>query len=157
METLNLGCGNRKIRKSEIGLDIKEPCDVLWDLNKHPLPFKDELFDEIYAYHVLEHFGTQGDFKFFFAEWNEYYRILKPSGIFSGIVPLQNSRWTWGDPGHTRVLPEGVLTFLSQAEYEKQVGETGMADYREWYNGNFKLINREFQENSFLKFVLQKI
>ena len=144
------------MRNNEIGLDIKKPCDVLWDLNLHPLPFKDETFDEIYAYHVLEHIGRQGDYKFFFAEWSEYWRILKPQGIFAGIVPLWHNVWAWGDPGHVRVIPETMFVFLSLEQYEKQIGNTGMCDYREWYKGNFKLIHAINQENMYLKFTLQK-
>ncbi len=156
VKVLNLGCGSRKIRNEEVGLDIKKPCDVLWDLNKHPLPFKDEEFDEIYAYHVLEHLGSQGDFRFFFEEFNEYWRILKPGGLMRAVVPLISSIWAWGDPGHTRIFPETWLQFLLQETYESQIGMTGMADYRFVYKANFKRIFTKTLEGVFLEFVLQK-
>ena len=152
---LNLGCGNRK-GEGEIGLDIQPPADVIWNLNEHPLPFSDGEFSEIRAFHVLEHFGKQGDFKFFFEEWNEYYRILEDGGIFHGIVPQWNGIWAFGDPGHVRVLPSAILTYLIQGEYDIQVGVTGMTDYRKWYSGNFEILSCVDMNDGNLDFVLRK-
>jgi len=156
MKHLNLGCGDRKVRFDEVGLDIKKPCDIIWDLNNHPLPFKDEEFDEIYAFHVLEHFGRQGDWRFFFEEWSEYYRILKPGGIFKGCVPYFQSVWALGDPGHTRIFPDTYFIFLSQDQY-KQVGKTGMADYRDVWKGDFKVMYSKCSDGKFFEFTLQKV
>ena len=157
MRTLNLGCGNRKeIHPGEVGLDIQQPCDVIHDLNIHPLPFKDGEFAEIRAYHILEHLSTQGNWRFFFREWEEYYRILKPGGIFSGIVPMWNGRWARGDPGHTRGIPLNMLMFLDLDSYKAQVGVTSLTDYREWCKCNFKLVSTTKLPEFTLKFTLQK-
>jgi SAM-dependent methyltransferase len=155
-KTLNLGCGNRKIRQDEVGLDISEPCDVKHDLNVHPLPFKDEEFDEIYAYHVLEHIGSQGDWEFFFSEFSEYWRILKPGGILTGMVPLRRSLWAWGDPGHKRIIEPTWLQYLDQNEYKAQVGNTGMADYRSVWKYDFEKIFTKIVDDNYMKFALQK-
>jgi len=158
MKILNMGAGKRRLGKEgEVTLDIEPPADILWDLNRHPLPFEDEEFDEICANHVLEHLSRQGDYKFFFEEWNEYYRILKPEGIFQGIVPVWNDIWAWSDPGHTRVIPAAMFTFLCQNEYKKQIGKTGMTDYRNIYKGNFKIITTGQTLDANLIFVLKKI
>ena len=157
MKYLNLGCGERKIRYDEVGLDIQEPCDVKWDLNNHPLPFEDEEFDEIYAFHVLEHIGVQGDWRFFFKEWSEYYRILKPDGLFKGIVPYYKSVWALGDPGHTRIFPDTYFLYLSQEQYERQVGKTGMADYRNAWSGDFKVLYAKCSDGKAFEFTLQKV
>ena len=117
----------------------------MWDLEKLPLPFEANEFDEIHGYHVLEHTGQQGDFRFFFAQWQEFWRILKPNGVFIGIVPIWNGEWAWGDPGHKRMITAGTLTFLSQNEYDKQLGKTAMADYRFCYKADFR---REKEELS---------
>ena len=156
MKSLILGCGNRERGEGEIGLDMQPPCDVKHDLNNHPLPFSDREFDEIHAYHILEHLSTQGNWQFFFAEWNEYYRILKDGGLFVGIVPTWNGKWAWGDPGHCRVIPLNMMMFLDQDEYIKQVGVTSLTDYRMWYYGNFKLISFTDLPEATLRFVLQK-
>jgi hypothetical protein len=88
----------------------------------------------------LEHLGAQGDYKAFFAHFSEIWRILKPGGLLMATVPALNSQWAWGDPGHRRVITEGTLSFLSQAEYERQVGKNPMSDYREFYKADFTKI-----------------
>lgn len=112
--------------------------DVVHDLETFPYPFKDNIFDEIHAYEVLEHTGNQGDYKFFFKQFEELWRILKPGGKFYATVPKWDSVWAYGDPSHKRVLSHGSLVFLSQAEYERQVGKTPMSDFRFCYKGNFE-------------------
>lgn len=112
--------------------------DVVWDLEKLPLPFPDNSFDEIHAYDVLEHTGQQGDWRFFFDQWSDFWRILRPSGLFYFISPSYKSMWAWGDPSHKRVLTSGSLLFLSQGAYEAQVGRTAMSDFRFYYKADFK-------------------
>jgi SAM-dependent methyltransferase len=130
--------------------------DVLWDLNEWPLPFSDNTFDEIHAYEVLEHLGEQGDYYGFFKEWFEYWRILKPGGLFHATVPSFGSPWAWGDPSHTRIITAGTLVFLSQAAYEAQVGKTAMSDFRDLWKGDFELVYSEDDGNTFA-FVLMAV
>lgn len=153
MAELLAGCGNHRDkllrapdRSAEwtdlVTLDIDPNCgaDVEWDLERLPLPFPDERFDEIHLYHTLEHTGRQGDYRFFFAQWADFWRLLKPGGIFCGIVPAPGSVWVFGDPGHTRSFSPEVLTYLNQPEYDKQVGKTAFADYRHVYRADFDLL-----------------
>ena len=56
-------------------------------MNKLPLPFDNDTFDEIHAYEVLEHVGKQGDYIFFFAQFSDLYRILKPNGLLVAMSP----------------------------------------------------------------------
>lgn len=130
--------------------------DIVWDLRKHPLPFADNEFDEIHVYDVLEHLAPQGDYQFFFNEFNEYWRILKPDGLFHASVPDLMSRWAWGDPSHTRVIMPENLTFLQQAEYEKQVGKTKMSDFRYLYKADFKVVHLNIKDGTFF-FILQAV
>lgn len=146
-----MGAGNKRAlklsHKSTHGLpvsihtlDIDPNCkpDTSWDLNQLPLPFADGEFDELHAYEVLEHVGRQGDWLSFFREFTEYWRILKPNGFLFASVPRHDSIWAWSDPGHTRVISPGTLSFLSQKQYEKDVGSTTMTDYRNWYKADFE-------------------
>jgi len=130
--------------------------DVLHDLNVHPLPFPDNTFNEIHAYEVLEHLGSLGDYKFFFKEWEEYYRILKPGGQFFGSVPLWTSQWAFGDPSHTRVLTPGTFAFLSQKSYDEQVGITAMSDFRSIYSADFEVVHMA-PSDDMLIFVLKAV
>lgn len=150
---LLLGCGSRTVKDFDLGpvvtpfenvvrLDINADHnpDVIHDLRFHPLPFIDNEFDEIHAYEVLEHLANQGDYEFFFKEFSEYARILKPGGKFFASCPMVGSPWVWGDPSHKRTIQKESLVFLSQAEYKAQVGITPMSDFRYIYKADFKCL-----------------
>ncbi len=122
--------------------------DVVHDLTKLPYPFEDNTFDECHFYDVLEHLGQQGDFLTFFAQFSEFWRILKPGGALFGISPGPNSPWRWSDPGHTRLIAPEILVFLSQEEYKQQVGNSPMTDYRFCYKADFEVRHSQIDPNS---------
>lgn len=123
--------------------------DVVFDLETTPWPWEDNEFDEVHAYEVLEHLGDQGDYKAFFAQFTEIWRILKPGGMFFASCPAFNSPWLWGDPSHRRAILPETLTFLQQNEYEEQVGKTPMSDFRFCYKADFKVEWINIQGGSF--------
>ena len=129
--------------------------DVVWDLNKIPLPFDDNSADEIHAYDVLEHVGVQGDWKFFFDQFADFWRILRPGGELFMTLPDYRSAWAFGDPGHTRVISQPSLTFLNRRCYG-QVGTTAMTDYRTYYKADFEFAHVEVK-NELLHAVLAAI
>lgn len=168
MELL-IGCGNSREKKVSfskipsqwielVTLDIDCSCkpDIEHDLNFLPLPFGDDHFDEIHAYEVLEHCGSQGDWRFFFNQFYEFWRILKPNAYLVATVPLWDRKWAWGDPGHRRVINEGSLIFLNQQEYGNQIGKTAMTDYRPWYKADFE-VTHCMEKNDMMVFILQAI
>lgn len=116
----------------------------------------DNYYNEIHAYEVLEHCGAQGDYRLLFAQFSEFWRILKPGGFFFATCPAWHSPWAWGDPSHSRVLTAGTLAFLSQEEYAKQVGVTPMSDFRSIYKADFRAIMVDERTDSLL-FVLQAV
>ena len=130
--------------------------DVCWDLMELPLPFPDNEFDEVHAYEVLEHLGQQGDYKLFFAQFSEFWRLLKPNGHFLATCPSRNSVWALGDPSHTRIMQLEQLVFLSQAEYKRQVGKTPMSDFRNIYKADFETVYQE-DDGEVIRFVLKAI
>lgn len=169
MPDLLIGCGNSRQKRivvkgrpesfqELVTLDSDPFCKPthLHDLNDLPLPFPSNTFDEIHAYEVLEHVGRQGDYRSFFGLFQELWRILKPGGLLCATTPAWNSIWAWSDPGHTRIISHGSLVFLSQAEYERQVGKTPMTDYRGTYGGNFSILSATQSEHTF-QFVLKAI
>lgn len=109
--------------------------DVVWNLDNPSLPFAANTFDEVAAYDTLEHCGAQGDWRFFFRQFDDFWRILKPGGRFMGICPKATSPWAWGDPGHTRVILPETLVFLDRTNY----GKPPMTDYRPYFHGDFHL------------------
>lgn len=150
MTELLLGCGSRRNRILGPGTEpipfqdlvtcdinpVHEP-DVVWDLNRKPWPWDDATFDEVHAYEVLEHLGRGvGDEESFFEDFYECWRILKPNGLLCATCPGPGP-WALGDPGHKRVIFPESLIFLSQKQYEEQVGTTPMSDYRYLWKGDF--------------------
>jgi hypothetical protein len=164
---LLIGCGKNRDKKlrspgrSEwdglVTLDheARHNPDRVWDLVDIPLPFLDDELFEIHAYEVLEHVGRQGDYEFFFRQFSDFWRVLRPNGILFGTVPLPTSVWAWGDPSHTRVIPKESFTFLSQPTYE-QVGRTPMSDFRTIYKADFDLIHMK-ENGELLEFALRAV
>ncbi len=162
---LLIGCGSERTKRLNIAgheeweglvtLDINpdHKPDVVWNLEQTSLPFPTDDFDEIHAYEVLEHTGQQGDWRFFFDQWSEFWRILKPGGLFFATVPMWNSQWAWGDPSHKRVITWGNLAFLNQDQYRENVGRTPMSDFRFCYKADFT-IGFAREEGETFKFAL---
>ena len=165
---LLLGAGKNLTKKITIGgaedwsnlttLDFNtDHCpDIHWNLEDIPYGFAaDDEYDEIHAYEVLEHTGAQGDWRFFFAQWSEFWRMLKPGGFFAGTCPARDSVWAWGDPSHSRVIQPESLVFLCQPKYA-QVGITPMSDFRFVYKADFDIVHANIENDTFV-FVLQAV
>ena len=129
--------------------------DVVADLND-PLPFADSVFDEVHAYEILEHLGQQGDAVSFFATFSEIWRVLVPNGILVATCPAAGSPWVWGDPSHRRYIGPESLVFLSQKQYEEQVGVTPMSDFRDIYQADFRTLWSRSWQHTFA-FILQAV
>jgi SAM-dependent methyltransferase len=83
---LELGCGTHKINipgSNVVGLDASKlsGVNVVHNLEKTPLPFKDNEFDVVFSYAVLEHI------KNLIPLIEDIHRILKPTGKFILYVP----------------------------------------------------------------------
>ena len=84
MKVLNIGCGMGKYESPNVtnvdAYDICKP-NVTWNLEKTPLPFKDETFDLIIANHILEHLHN------WWACFEDCARILKTGGQIVVYLP----------------------------------------------------------------------
>lgn len=153
MSELLIGCGNSRRKKLSLDdrdwqdlttLDHDPNCgaDVIHDLETFdPWPFDDNSFNEVHAYEVLEHIGRQGDYRKFFHDFSEIYRVLKPGGHLIATCPSWQSIWAWGDPSHTRVISEASIVFLSREQYHNQIGRTAMTDFRWLWKGDFEAVH----------------
>lgn len=120
------------------------------------LPFDNDTFDEIGCYNAMEHWGRQGDFRGWFHECGEYWRILKPGGLMSILVPVGKD--ALADPGHTRFFEGNYFGFLSQAFYERnEVLGSCFTDYRGWaWKKNFDILFMQEHEGHHLAVVMRK-
>ena len=103
---LNVGCGNKKL-KNWLNLDINplfQP-EIIRDLRRG-LPWSNDVFDEIRAHHILEHFSGE-DFIFIM---NEFHRVLKPEGFVDIELPMGDNAII--DPNHKLVCNPKVFNFF---------------------------------------------
>lgn len=110
---LDLGCGPRDqavpatyLDLEYVGVDYASPsADALADA--HAIPFRDETFDLVLAYAVLEHLYDP------LVAIREVARVLRPDGIFFGVM-------SQGEPFHDSYFHAtalGLLTLLSRAGF----------------------------------------
>ena len=109
---LNLGCG-RNAMPGYVNLDrVDLPgVDVVHDLERLPLPFLPDTFDEIIGIDLIEHItdalGLMG----------ELWRIAKPDATCSFALPYGSSDDAWEDPTHVRPYFLNSWSYFSQPFY----------------------------------------
>jgi predicted SAM-dependent methyltransferase len=141
---LNVGCGHQKMA-GWIGIDCTRTAatDIVRDITRG-LPFDDSSIAEIYCDNVLEHIGPNEDFLFVL---NEFYRVLKPGGLATIIVPDGRSQAAWQDPTHQRAfVPRSALYWNQDLPWPKLYGITANFDVEVQAYG-------DMQTEAFLKFV----
>lgn len=92
---LNLGCGEDK-KKGYLNVDFSPTVspDIVHNLNQFPYPFKENSFELIEAFHVLEHLDKP------FEVMKELHRILKPNGVLLVKVPHFSRGFTHAEHAH---------------------------------------------------------
>lgn len=103
---LNLGCGI-DIKKGWVNLDSAAipGVDVVHDIEKLPLPFAAEEFDEILAQDVLEHID-------YIPVLKDLHRILKKGGSLRIRVPHFTSKNNFADPTHKKSFSVSTWDFF---------------------------------------------
>jgi len=114
VKKLNLGCGN-DIKQGWVNLDSAglPGVDVVWNIEKLPLPFGDGEFDEILANDILEHVE-------YIPVLRDLHRILKIGGKLTVRVPHFTSKNNFADPTHKKMF--SVVTFdffVKNAKFSK--------------------------------------
>src|SRR3989338_2529553 len=108
---LNLGCGN-DLKVGYKNLDLyNKTADVIHDLDKLPYPFKDNTFEEILAYNVLEHLLDP------YKVLLELHRISKNKTIIKIVVPHFSVGNAWGNIQHKQAFN----TFAFEQYYLKNL------------------------------------
>ncbi len=117
MKILDIGCGRNK-RKDAIGIDIVklEGVDVVCNLEEG-LPFKDSVFDLVYASHVLEHVHN------FIQLMEEIWRVLKPNGKLIIDVPFFAHEHAYGNPTHIRFFTWNSFHYFTSENPENYISK----------------------------------
>ena len=119
---LTIGSG-KDIKDDFINLDIiKLPgVDVVHNLNKFPWPFKEDSFEEIEAFMILEHLDN------IVKPLEEIWRISKNKAIIKIKVPFFPSVYSMSDPTHKQFFtyftfdyftPENHMNYYSKARFK---------------------------------------
>ena len=104
---VNFGCGE-KVYEDFINIDrIPLPeVDLVWNLEKTPLPFKSNSVSEIQCEHVLEHIRN------FMPLIEEFWRICKPGAIIRINAPYFRYEAAYRDPTHVRFFTEHSFDYF---------------------------------------------
>jgi SAM-dependent methyltransferase len=93
--TLDVGCGQNK-RPGTIGVDRNRntSADVVADIDRGALPFRDGVFDRVWLVHVVEHVADV------VATVEEAHRVARPGGIIVIETPHYTDFSSFCDPTH---------------------------------------------------------
>jgi SAM-dependent methyltransferase len=108
-QILNLGCGRKKI-VGAVNLDVTsetEP-DVVHNLDKAPWPFRDDSFDEVHAYDVIEHT------KDIVVTMSEIHRVCRHGAAVNITVPHFSSFGAFTDPTHRHFFGRFTFDYFSE-------------------------------------------
>jgi hypothetical protein len=125
---LDLECGQSPRERFQ-GVDQFAQAEHRVNLLRFPWPWETGSVDEIHCSHFVEqipttYFGPVGKYSdvprsakdkdIFFAFFDECWRILRPGGLMSVILPTFSSNRVFQDPAHRRCVPVETLLFLGR-------------------------------------------
>jgi SAM-dependent methyltransferase len=114
---IQLGCEN-DYKQGYINID-KSPSvnpDVVWDLEKQPLPFADNSVDEVLANAIVEHINN------FVPLMHELHRICKPGAKIHIMTSFYSAWGQYNDPTHVRFFGVHTFDYFKKGIYSHEVG-----------------------------------
>lgn len=113
LNKLNVGCGDN-ILPGWVNLDISAlpGVDVVCDIEKLPLPFVDDQFDEILCQDILEHIE-------YVPVLRDIYRIMKKGGALTIRVPHFTSKHNFIDPTHKKMFSINTFDFFVKNSFQQ--------------------------------------
>jgi SAM-dependent methyltransferase len=152
---LNLGSGPT-VPDGWIGIDLvsKSPNVIQRDIARG-IPLQDETCTEILADNFLEHV-KQDDYIFV---WNEMWRVLKPGGKLTIIVPRANSEGADQDPTHVRRFQPMSFSYFCVEDDNHAEPCIFLKQCRDYgFVGAFARVEHDFfEQGSFYHVTLEKV
>lgn len=130
-----VGCGDKKVIKESIGIDIRKTGEIDIVADARNLPFKENCFYHVYSSHVIEHF-SHIEVKDVLREW---IRVLKEGGTFELRCPDLRAR---------------ALIFSINPSWENLRNIYGDQDYPENYHKcgfSYKIAKEVLEEFGIIK------
>ena len=114
--------------------------NVIHNLEVTPLPFDNDVFDEIFCSHVIEHISN------LIGLMKEFHRIIKSDGVITIIVPYWLNLQNQQDPTHVRNMNYYALDFLTK---DRKFSEGNYL----MNNISFKIYDIKYTFNKWLRLV----
>jgi SAM-dependent methyltransferase len=108
--------------------------DIVINLEKENIPFKDNVFDFVLAFNIVEHLSRRKEVL------GEVYRVLKPGGELIGIIPFLVN--VHPDPNdYIRLTDQGLAALFTEIGYrECQITPVGVGPFTaSYYQTEFML------------------
>lgn len=152
-KSLDIGCGvtpRNPFNATEVyGIDLRDdaPAGVVKaDVVLEPIPFPNDAFDFVTAFHFIEHVPrvlyTPKRRNPFVELMNEVHRVLKPRGLFLSVTPAFPHPSVFQDPTHVNFITEETFTryFDHQHRWAKAYGFNGafVVCSQEWNGGELR-------------------
>lgn len=130
---LNVGCALRpEPGFVNLDCDAQNNPDVVWDLERTPLPFGADEFDCVFGSHVFEHIRN------FVPLVEDFHRILKPGGHLISVTPYLGSDDAWSSPHHVRGFDENTWAYFDQRLYQQDRDNSGFGAQQN-YRADFQV------------------
>lgn len=123
MKILEIGSGvkpkkfHEKAEVIHIDKFKTEFTDVVWDVEKVPLPFKNNYFAKVYSNNVFEHVQN------FVPLIEDIHRILKPNGTLQfRALWHKNTEAFFDDPTHVRAFTKKTMDYFDPSRFAGKYG-----------------------------------
>lgn len=149
MTRLNIGCGRNYIPgwiNTDISHEVK--AEHYFDIGKDAIPLDNNSVDEIYISGVLEQIGPNEEL---INALNECWRVLKPGGKMTVIVPNAKHAIAHRDPMDVRKFTKATFKYFDASYYEyRDYGS--VYGFKPWVIESFKENDRHILTVTMLKY-----
>lgn len=161
---LDWGCGSNRFAPTVLSVDSypHKEADLVIDIQKEPLPFKDNVFDFVFSSHAIEDIEPELSQSVF----DELGRIIKKGGYIALLIPdIEGGRYPKFDEIFTSESPEVVRgerrigDLVGNPAHKYNAGLTSLHDWVKNSKYNWEIVqeNTLSHDQMTLDFVIKKL